>query len=93
MAEIDRILSETVVDAVGSECPPFSAPPESPKRESMEDDMLEYAALRTKELGQEAPPADNVWLAAIRRRGAPEKGLEMITLKTTWEKISTTLAD
>jgi hypothetical protein len=26
----------------------------------MEDDMLEYAVLRTKELGQEAPPADNV---------------------------------
>ena len=26
----------------------------------MEDDMLEYAALRTKELGEEAPSADNV---------------------------------
>jgi hypothetical protein len=26
----------------------------------MEDEMLEYAALRTKELGEEAPSADNV---------------------------------
>ncbi len=62
MAEIDRILSETVVNAVGPEfmAPPFSARPESPKRESMEHDMLEYAALRTKDLRQEAPSANNV---------------------------------
>jgi hypothetical protein len=26
----------------------------------LEDDMLEYATLRTKDLGQEAPSADNV---------------------------------
>jgi hypothetical protein len=26
----------------------------------MEDDMLEYVTLRTKDLGQEAPSADNV---------------------------------